>query len=212
MSARTGSGATHPARRLPIRWSLVLATLAVLAAIVALRRAEPDIDRKLAPIDVPARVGTRAVARNFSVLVKRVKLAHAYRVVPKLSWESPKQVVPDGIWMSALVEAEASAHEGAIGARLRTRDGLYYVASPSTRPDIGGVNLSGRHLVTGLPATGGYFFDVDPKRLEGAHLEFFWGGQRQPSARDHVIDVDLGLDAAAVRRMVDEASPMLELK
>lgn len=214
MTAGDATATVRPRRRhLPIRWSLVLATIAVLATIVALRKAEPSYEDKIAPIPVHGRVGERIVARNFAVTLKRAKLARAYQVAPKPPGRTPRIVRPDGIWMSALVEVEALAEPGAINAQLRTRDGLFYVASPSERPDIGGSNLRGRMLATGLPGTGGYFFDVAPDRLEGAHLQFFWNGLGgMPEGLDHIVDIDLGLDAAATRKLLADAKPLLVLQ
>ena len=207
-----GAHGTSPVRRLQIRWSLLAATVAVLAAIVALDRAKPSVEERLLPIPVPGRIGERIVARNFAVTVKRVKLAHAYQLAPKFGAGARRIVRADGVWMSALTEVEALSAPGIVNASLRTRDGLYYDASPLDRPDVGMLNLNGRGLTTALPGTGGYFFDVDPSRLDGAHLQFRWGGPYQINTNDHAIDVDLGLDAAATRALRAEAKPILVME
>jgi hypothetical protein len=200
-------------RRVPVRWSLVLAVPLVLIAIVWLRRAEPDYEARIAPIPVHGRVGERIQARSFSVLVKRAKLAGAYRTAQRALDDAPPLVRPNGIWMSALVEVEGAREPVAISARLRTRDGLLYMASPITRPDIGGMGLQARRIAPGLRVTGAYFFDVPRDRLQGAHLQFYAdavGGI--PPGLDHLVDVDLGLDAAAVRKLLAEAPPILDLQ
>lgn len=207
-----GTHGTSAVRYLPVRWSLVAATIAVLAAIVLLDKAKPGFEDKTQPILVPGRIGDRIVARNFAVTVKRVKLARAYRIAPKFSGDAPRIVRADGVWMSALTEAEALSAPGVVTASLRTREGLYYDASPWDRPDLGMFNLNGRELTTALPGTGGYFFDVDPARLEGAHLQFRWGGPVQVNPHDHAIDIDLGLDAAAARKLRTETKPLLVLE
>lgn len=200
-------------RRLPVRWSLVIATVAVLAAIVLLRKAEPDYEQKIAPIPVQGRTGVRVVARNFAVTVKRVKLAHGYRVAPGPFETAPRILKPDGIWMSALMEVEALSAPGMVNAQLRTRDGLVYVASGPDRPDVDEFNLSQKQLATALPASGAYFFDVPPDRLEGAHLQFHWGAiGGYPEGMDHLVDIDLGLDAAAARKLWAEARPVIDLR
>lgn len=207
------SRAAPTTRRLQLRWPLVLATIAVLVAIVALRKAEPSYDEKIAPILVPGRSGDRVVARNFAVTVQRVKLARAYQVAPALFQTAPRTVRPDGIWMSALMEVEALSEPGVVRAQLRTRDGLVYVASDSDRPDVKQFNLSQKQLVAALPATGAYFFDVPADRLEGAHLQFHWGGvSGHPEGMDDLVDVDLGLDAAATRKLLAEAKPVIDLR
>lgn len=204
----------HPSGpKLSIRWSLLLAVPLVLAAIVYLRKAEPDYETRIAPIPVHGRVGERIQARSFSVLVKRAKLAGAYQLAPGPSDSAPRVVRPHGIWMSALVEVESLSEPNAIVARLRTRDGLLYIASPSSRPDIGAMGLQARRIAPGLKVTGAYFFDVPRERLQGAHLEFYTGAVGSiPSGLDHIVDVDLGLDAAALDKLLAEAPPVLDLQ
>jgi hypothetical protein len=197
-------------RGLPIRWSLLVASLLVLAAIVGLRKAEPSFSDKLAPFVLDGRMEQRVEARNFAVRVKRVKLAEAYLTQGGLFEDAPRQVDSDGIWMSALVEAEPLQEPGYISAWLRTRDGRDYPSAPEDRPRVPGTNFGRQELATGLLATGAYFFDVPPDRLEGAHLRFFWG-LSHPGDMDHLIDIDLGIDAAALRRMRSEATPVLDL-
>lgn len=200
-------------RRLPIRWSLVVAVPLVLVAIVWLRRAEPDYEARIAPIAVHGQAGERIQARSFSVLVKRAKLAGAYLTRSGATDDAPAVVRPNGIWMSALVEVEGAREPVAISARLRTRDGLLYTASPITRPDIGGMGLQARRIAPGLRVTGAYFFDVPREHLQGAHLQFYAdavGGL--PQGLDHLVDVDLGLDAPAVRKLLAEAPPILDLQ
>ncbi|WP_242111927.1 hypothetical protein [Luteimonas aquatica] len=211
MNAPETASAAPPARRLPVRWSLVVATLLVLAAIVGLRRAEPGYTDKLAPVLLPGRVEQRVEARNFAVQVKRVKLAHAYRVRGDALNPGPRLVGTSGIWLSALTEVEVLQAPGFVSAQLRTRDGLVYPASDHDRPKLPGMNLSGQQLAAGLPATGGYFFELPPEKLAGAHLQFY-AGTLKPSNMDHLVDIDLGLDAARTRKLFAEAKPVLDLQ
>lgn len=202
------SAAAPPFRR---RLPLLVAAVLVLAAVVWLRRAEPDYDAKVAPIVLPGAVGQRVQARNFAVEVKKAKLAHAYLTKAGLFDAAPRTVASDGIWMSLLVEAEPLDEPGFISAQLRTRDGLIYRASDHGRPELGGSNFNGQELLTGLRGTGAYFFDVPPDRLEGAHAQFYWGNVT-PGQMDHLIDIDLGLDAAATRKLLAGAPPTLDLR
>jgi hypothetical protein len=199
-------------RHLRVRWSLLVATALTLVAIVALRRAEPDYERKIAPLPVPGKVGERVVARNFAITVKRARLARAYVTRPKSFDGPPRRVLPDGIWMSALVEVEALREPGSVSARLRTRDGLFYQLSGSDRPDVDAVNLAQKRFSPGLRVSGAFFFDVPRDRLQGARLEFFWGALPIPPGMDHRVDIDLGLDAAATRVLLAEARPEIDLR
>lgn len=201
--------ATRP-RRLPVRWSLVAAAVLVLAAIVGLRKAEPGFDEKLAPFVLQGRVEQRVEARNFAVRVKRLKLTGAYLTKAGLFDAAPRRVRADGVWLSALVEAEPLLEPGYISAWLRTPDGRDYLAAAEDRPKVDGINFGRQQLATGLTGTGAYFFDVPPEALQGAHLLFFWGLSK-PGDMDHVIDIDLGLDAAAVRKLRAAAPPVIDL-
>lgn len=198
-------------RPLPVHWGLVFATVASLAAIVALRSQQPSFDQKTAPMPIAGSVGAPVQARNFSVQVNKLKLAHAYLVDGRSRGEPPREVAADGIWLSALVDVETSRENGYISAQLRARDGRTYRAAPQERPDLGGFNLTDTYLVTGLPASGAYFFDVPLDALDGARLQFY-SGSLAPAQLDHLADVDLRLDAAKVATMREQAPPMLDLR
>ncbi len=193
-----------------IRWSLVAATILSLALIVALRKQQPSFDEKTAPMRITGTAGTVVEARNFSVKVNKVKLAHAY-LLDGRSGGPAREVKADGVWLSALVDVGASQANGFVSAQLRTRDGRLYPAAPAERPDLGGFNLADTYLVAGLPASGAYFFDVPVDSLVGASLQF-WSGNGAPAQLDHLADVDLGLDQATVAALRGEAAPMLDLR
>ncbi|RYZ72390.1 MAG: hypothetical protein EOP91_08265 [Lysobacteraceae bacterium] len=197
--------------RMPIRWSLVAATLAALALIVVLRKNQPSYEEKVAPLTVAGAIGAPVTARNFEVTVKRVKLARAYRIDGRYS-NDPSQVVrADGVWLSALIEATATREAGFLSAQLRTRDGRLYAASGGDRPRLDGVNLAETSLATGIAASGAYFFDVPEARLEGATLQFYWG-LGAPPGLDHLLDIDLGLDARALAELREQAVPELDMR
>lgn len=198
-------------RSLPIRWGLVAATLVSLALIVALRKHEPSMDEKTAPMRVAGASGTVVTARNFTVKVGKLKLVHAYLLDPRTSDGSPRELKADGIWMSALAEVTVTQANGYVGAQLRARDGRVFRAAPSGRPQLPGFNLTDQYLSTGLPANGAYFFDVPEDALEGATLQFF-SGNGAPAQLDHLADVDIGLDAAQLKTLRDATTPVLDLR
>lgn len=195
---------------LPIRWSLVVASVLVLVAIVWLRRSEPSFEEKLAPFMREGRLEQRVEARNFAVQVKRLKLAQAYLTEGPGFDRTPHRAAADGIWLSALVDVQPLQEPGFISAWLRTTDGREFIAAPNDRPKVDGLNFGEQQLATGLIASGAYFFDVPAEALQGAHLLFFWG-LSQPGDMDHVIDIDLQLDPAAVRKLRAEAVPVIDL-
>lgn len=211
MSARVDS---VPRRRrmrgMPVKWSLVVATVLVLAAIVWLRRSEPGFDDKLAPFVLEGRMQQRVEARDFAVAAKRIKLARAYLTAPPLFASEPVRVAADGVWLSVLVDVEPLREPGYVSAWLHARDGRTFLAAPGDRPQVRGLNFGGQSLATGLVASGAYFFDVPPEALEGATLRFFWGSA-QPPDMDHVIDIDLGLDAAAAAKLRADTQAEIDL-
>lgn len=198
-------------RHRPVRWTLVAATIASLAVIVALRTQQPSFDEKTAPMRIDGALSQPVEARNFSVTVNKIKLAHAYLIDGRSRGDPGREVHADGVWLSALAEVGTSQESGYVGAQLRTRDGRVYRAAPNARPDLKGFNLNETYLVAGLPAVGAYFFDVPPDGLEGATLQFY-SGSLTPAQLDHLVDVDAGLDAAKVKALLAEASPMLDLR
>lgn len=204
------SATPAPVRHLPIRWRLVAASVLVLAAIVWLRRHEPGFDDKLAPFVLPGAAEQRVEARNFAVRVKRLKLARAYRTKGPGFDGAPVQARADGVWLSVLAEVEPTREPGFVSAWLRAADGCTFVAASGDRPRVGTLNFANVQLATGLVGTGAYFFDVPEDALPGARLLFFWGLSK-PADMDHLVEIDPGLDAAAVRRLRDEAQPVIDL-
>ncbi|MBX9400864.1 hypothetical protein K4L06_06025 [Lysobacter sp. BMK333-48F3] len=210
--ATTGAAAS-PYWRLRWRWRDALWIVLALAAVVALRKGESDYEQRDAPLlqRAPAVAPTRAQGRNFAVEVKRLKVARAYLL--KGDYAQPQDYVlrTPGVWLSVVGQSEALQQPGYVTAQLRTRDGLVYVASSPDRPKLKGFNLRDRALAPGLPAEGAWFFEVPPDRLQGAHLQFYWGSLL-PHGGDSLVDVDLGIDAAQARKLLAEAKPVLDLR
>lgn len=200
---------TSAARRL--RWRHAALVLLALALIVALRKAEPSYEQKLAPIVVHGSAGfERVEARNFAVDVRGFKLARAYLVAGPYHDPQPKRVSTSGVWLSVVADVEALQSPGQVDAYIRTRDGLRYRASRD-RPDHD-ANLGARTLAPLLPERGAWFFELPPDRLQGAHLEVFWGVLGAPGRVDNVVDIDLGIDDARAQALLDEAPPLLDLR
>jgi hypothetical protein len=191
-------------------WREWLLVLLALAMIVLLRKGQPDYDERVAPLPVHGRGLDRVEGRNFAIDVKGFRVAGAYLVEGDFRHPEPRQLKTPGVWLSVVATTEALQKTGIVSARLRTRDGLYYSAS-GDRPKIDGVNLAERFVAPGLPESGAYFFELPPDRLAGAHLESYWGSLT-PGLMDSLVDVDLGIDAARARALLDEAEPVLDLR
>lgn len=190
--------------------AIALALLA-LAAIVALRKAEPSYTEKLAPIVLHGSAELERIqARNFSVDVRGFKAAHAYLVAGPFHDPQPRRVSTSGVWLSVVAEVEALQTPGMVEAFVRTRDGWKYRASRD-RPKHA-INLGTRILAPALPEHGAWFVELPPDALEGAHLEVFWGASGSPGRVDHLVDIDLGIDAARAKALLAEAPPLVDLR
>lgn len=192
------------------RWQDLVLVVAALTAIVALRNAEPNYTERLLPIMVHGKVGQRVEARNFAVSVKRAKLARAYLVDGRGSDAPPRRVETSGVWMSVLAEVEALQAPGLVGARILTRDGLVYQGNSDRPPVV--VNFTSLRLEPGLPMTGAWFFELPEDQVEGARLQVFWGSYEGLGGIDHMLDIDLGIDAADTRTLLAEAPDPLDLR
>jgi hypothetical protein len=205
--------AAAPARwRLPRwRWRDALWIALALIAVVALRKGESTYEERDAPLLQAATAPGRVAGRNFAVEVGNLKAAHAYLLKGDYSRPGDYLLRTSGLWLSVVAKVEAFDRPGYLGAQLRTRDGLVYVASSDDRPKLKGVNLRDRALAPGLVESGAWFFEVPADKLEGAHLQLYWGNLL-PQGGDSLVDVDLGIDAARARKLAAEAKPVLDLR
>jgi hypothetical protein len=192
-------------------WREWLLLLGALVLIVLLRKGQPDYDARVAPLLVHGHGLDRVEGRNFAIDVKGFKVAGAYLVAGDFSHPQPRQLKSSGVWLSVVGTLEALEKPGIISARLQTRDGLFYDTSGSGRPKLDGVNLTDRFVAPGLPESGAYFFELPPDKLQGAHLQVYWGNLT-PGLMDSLVDIDLGIDAARARALLDEAEPVLDLR
>lgn len=192
------------------RWRDALWIVLALAAVVALRKGESSYEDRDAPL-LQSAPAARAAGRNFVVEVGRLKLAQAYLVEGDFSHPEDRTLRSAGVWLSVLAKVEALERPGYLTAQIRTRDGLVYVASNKDRPKLTGFNLSERELAPGLPESGAWFFELPPDRIEGAHLQLYWGNLL-PTGGDSLVDVDLGLDKAPARKLVADTKPVVDLR
>lgn len=210
MSAPSPSPSPALARLPRWRWRDLLWIVLALAAVVALRKGESSYEQRDAPL-LQAAPAARAAGRNFAVEVGRLKVAQAYLLKGDYAHPEDRVLRSPGVWLSVLAKVEATQRPGYLSAQIRTRDGLVYAASNPNRPKLPGLNLSERALAPGLPESGAWFFELPPDRLEGAHLQLYWGNGL-PTGGDSLVDVDLKLDRAAARKLLGEAKPVLDLR
>lgn len=210
MSREVKAVANAP-RRGASPWRSVLLIVLALAAIVALRKAEPSYKDKLAPLAVPGQREQRVEGRNFAVKVGNVKAARAYLVKGGYGQPDTLRLQTSGVWLSVVAEVEALQKPGYMSAQLRTRDGIVYPANDDDRPKLQGINLNERPVSVGLPEKGAYFFEIPPDQLQGLHLQVYWGNLTPPSM-DSLADIDLGIDAAKQKELLAKAPAELDLR
>lgn len=195
------------ASRLLAHWPRVLLVLAVLAAIVWLRRHEPTYSERVAPVRVAGEPGRRVQARNFAVEIDTagLKVARTLRGPPATSLATePVMVRTPGVWLSVPARVEALLEEGMVSAMVRSSDGLIYKSGGSDRPKAPTLNLDDRFVAPGLSEQGRYFFELPPDRLQGARILLYWGGLA-PGTNDALVDIDLGIDATRARALLRQA-------
>lgn len=190
-------------------WRQWLLVLAALVLVVLLRQGQLDLEERSAPFLQHGSGLDRVAARNFAIDVKGFKVAGAYLVDGDYG-EPPRRLSTPGVWLSLVASVEALQTPGLIGARLRARDGRLYNAAPFSRPNVRSFNLDARTVAAGLPETGVWFFEIPPDLLRGAHLQVYWG--TRPQGMDSLIDIDLGIDAARARELLDAAPPVVDLQ
>lgn len=202
--------AARPRLRAFRHWRQWLLVLAAVGVIVLLRQGQLDLEERSAPFQQRASGLDRVAGRNFAIDVKGFKVAGAYLVAGDYGDPQPRRLSTPGVWLSLVATVEALQQPGLIGARLRTRDGRLYAAAPFSRPYVKDVNLDARTVAPGLPETGAWFFELPPDKLQGAHLQVFWGSR--PQGMDSLVDIDLGIDAVRARELLHQAPPILDLR
>jgi hypothetical protein len=195
-------------------WPLLLVTIAVVCAIVWLRRHEPSYAQRIAPVRVPGAMGARIEARNFAVTVPDSGLYAAHALgAPSANVFADERVRlrTPGIWLSVPAQVEALREPGMVSAQLRSRDGLVYESSGDDRPRLATLNLDSRINAPGLPERGRWFFELPPDRLEGLRLQVYWGGLT-PGSNDALVDIDLRIDVARAQALRTQAAALVELR
>lgn len=202
-----------PAQPARTRWfhrvGLLLAAVAVLAAIVWMRKHEPGYGERIAPVRVAGEAGERVVARDFAVTVDVAGLRVARRLSapsPHLFDESRAEIGTPGVWLVVPARVETLQAPAFVSALVRSRDALSYQSSGSDRPKLPAVNLDTRIVAAGLPEDGAYFIELPADRLEGARLLLFRGST--PASNDAMVDIDLGIDAARAAALLQGAATL----
>lgn len=207
MSAAASRGAL---RRALAAWPMALLALAVLVAIVWLRRHEPSYTERVAPVRVAGEAGRWVRGRNFAVRVDTdgLQVAKVLLAPPATSLSTePVRIETPGVWLSVPARLDALLETGMVSAIVRTRDGLVYQSGGGDRPKVPALNLDERFVAPGLPETGRYFFELPPDRLEGARVQVYWGGLT-PSGNDALVEIGLGIDAARARALLRGAGTL----
>lgn len=182
-----------------------------LVLIVAMRKDLLSYADKLAPVPLPAPFKQRVVTRDFAITADGFSLARRYKTVGGFLEENDARVLKTpGVWVAVPVRLEALHEPTFVRARLRTRDGLEYLAASDKRPSVPGENLASGEVIPGLPKNGRFFFELPPEALPGARLEFFSGAPRP--MLDAVVEIDLGLGKTTAADVLALAAEEVDLR
>jgi hypothetical protein len=175
-----------------------------LAAMVWMDRHQPNLTANQAPFPTRGTIGAQVRGRDFALTVDRLALTRVLELPGALSSALPQRRETNGVWL--LVDARFDAlHEplalpGGFGApSLRTRDGLVYAAASGRMPTSLSL-LTSATAAPGISARGLLVFELPPERLPGAVLI---ASSRTISALDSVVEIDLRLTDADVRRRIE---------
>ncbi|MFC4531016.1 hypothetical protein [Sphaerisporangium dianthi] len=181
----------------------VLTGALLLAGIVGVLRATPDVEEKYAPIATSGEMGEQVDTTAFQLRVDRLQLGRSVRLKDAYGFVGEPKTTA-GIWVVVWATAAATTEETQVqGARLRTADGAEYLAGSV----IG--TLDKALLQPGIPAYGPMLFELPPDRLAGAVLSVrihsvVGGDYLGPAA-----DVDLRLSAPYTKKLIEQAPPTL---
>ncbi|HEY9522508.1 MAG TPA: hypothetical protein VIR33_04660 [Thermopolyspora sp.] len=221
----------RPAARAGGRWirrtaNIVIALALATAAIYAQSwvMTPDDLD---APLTSQAAPGQTAVTGQFSARLEGFELARSIRTVTtrvdtatgKENTVKPPPIRTDHIFLIATIAATVPQKPTKLTiAQLQTRDGRFFQASDRVEQRY---TLAGGYIQPGWWGKGVFVFEVPKDVLAGADITISIPSsngiydQIYPQRYDQLLPevaLDLNLDEAQAKRLVDQAKSVYELK
>jgi hypothetical protein len=169
----------------------VAAVVLVLGAVAWVDGRLPTEERQLRPFTASGSTSEVVTGRAFSATVTGVAGSRTLTA-------ADTSHVSDGVWLDISIRAAARERPATISwAAVRDRDGaLYPVTGRVIQPLIGTTSLE-----PGIPLLGHVYVEVPAARLAGSSIQL--STDAYDRRLDSVVQIDLGLDAAAARRFTD---------
>ncbi|MFC7383944.1 hypothetical protein [Sphaerisporangium rhizosphaerae] len=181
----------------------VLTGALLLGGILGVLRSTPDVEEKYAPIATSGEMGEQVDTTAFQLRVDRLQLGRSVRLEDAFGFLGEPRTTA-GIWVVVWATVAATTEETLVrGARLRTADGMEYLASSL----IG--TLDKVPLQPGIPAYGPILFELPPDRLTGATLHVTVHSPIEGDYLGPAADVDLRLSAPYTKKLIEQAPPTL---
>lgn len=174
----------------------VLAVLLVLGAVAWVDGRLPTEETQLRPFVTEGAASEVVEGRAFRAVVNQV-------VGGRTLTGTGAAHASDGVWLDITVRTEAISRPATISwAAIRGRDGAIYPATQLIiQPLVSG------SIEPGIPLLGHVYVEVPAADLAGSSLQL--STEAYDRRLDSVLQIDLGLDAAAARRFTGTADVAL---
>ncbi|WP_405144295.1 hypothetical protein OG589_41420 [Sphaerisporangium sp. NBC_01403] len=196
-----------PRRRVPL-WRRTVSAVVGLALVCAAVYVQTHVlttDQRREPLTVSGGMHQELRTSHFSARLERVEFARSVRVKKKYGTED---ATPDEVFLIAKVGLTAPRRPLRLTAHLVTADGLSF--EPTDRVDLS-ATLGDKDIQPGWWRSGFYFFDIPADKVAGARVVVaepatLFGTDFMPETA-----MDLGLDQAKARQMIDAAKDVYEV-
>ncbi|MFB9888459.1 hypothetical protein [Planobispora takensis] len=189
------------------RVGAAVAGLALAAAAVALQAAAEKREDRGAPLTWTGGVGEEVASSRFTVKVKAVHGAKSIEIA-QLSGD-PEKATTSGIFVVVELAATSPRDPQRFGPPvLLSGDDKRYTATEKVKPSL---TITEPYIQPGWWVDGVAVFDVPASALEGARIVVGLPVEIIGEVYPPEVEIDLGLDEAAARRLVSGAKDVYQM-
>lgn len=207
--SRPGTPARRRTAARPSRWraaGAVLAGIALAASAVGLQAFGSGIADHDAPLTSAGDIKEEVTGSRISA---RVKAVHAAKAITAMKSGEQERVTAKGIFIIVEVGATATWEPQQFGPpRLLTDSGRRYVASDRVDPMS---TITNPYIQPGWWTEGVTVFEIPPGELPNSRILLAPSSGFIVEPNGPEIEIDLGLDEAAARRLTSTAKDVYEL-
>jgi hypothetical protein len=180
--------------------------LLLVAGIVAGVELRPAEDERTDPITTNGRLGEPVDTGDFELTVEKVRVTHALTFDD--GFTSGPALRSKGVWVVLTATLVGGSNPVTYDdARLETPGGYAYELSGRTDSSL--TLTDDVRIGPGIARRGAIVFELPPDRLAGARLRLGMASADRRLGPEALVDLEL--DAATTRRLVDRASKRIAL-